>query len=265
MRAASLFAASLSAGLAAAQATQDAPKISGNPTDVVYKASLPDQAFFTKGSLDGNVKGSITAQAPEDGVGVKFSVRFENIPKEGGPFIYHIHVNPVVDGNCTKTLTHLDPFNRGEKPPCDASAPQTCQVGDLSGKYGSVTQDPFVAEYVDPFTSLKEGDQAFFGNRSFVFHFGNTTRITCANFVKENDSQGASPSGTYGPPQPSTSASGTYGQPTRAAGGVTNIPAGTGGVVGPANSAVPVTGSAALNKLSLPLLAAAAAAIAFVM
>jgi len=37
------------------------------------------------------------------------------------------------DGNCSGTLAHLDPFIRGEKPPCDASAPQTCQVGDLSG------------------------------------------------------------------------------------------------------------------------------------
>lgn len=86
-------------------------------------------------------------------------------------------------------LAHLDPFNRGEQPPCDASDPQTCQVGDLSGKYGKVMQSPFEAEYLDPFLSLLEGSGQFFGNRSFVFSFGNTTRITCANFaeVKSDD------------------------------------------------------------------------------
>lgn len=86
MRAAAIVTTSLSAALVAAQATQDAPKISVNPTDVAFKATLPEDAFFAAGSLNGNVKGSIRAQAPEDGQGVKFTVRFENIPAEGGPF-----------------------------------------------------------------------------------------------------------------------------------------------------------------------------------
>lgn len=69
---------------------------------------------------------------------------------------YHIHVLPVAEGgNCSSTLAHLDPFVRGEKPPCDPSAPETCQTGDLSGKYGKVEgSDPFTDSYDDPFTSL---------------------------------------------------------------------------------------------------------------
>ncbi len=52
---------------------------------------------------------------------------------------YHIHVNPVpADGNCTATGGHLDPYQRGDTPACDAKKPATCQVGDLSGKYGLV-------------------------------------------------------------------------------------------------------------------------------
>lgn len=85
-------------------------------------------------------------------------------------------------GNCTSTLAHLDPYSRGEDPPCQSSRPETCQVGDLSGKYGNITQYAFRETYVDPYTSLIEGTPGFFGNRSLVVHFANKTRITCANF-----------------------------------------------------------------------------------
>lgn len=53
---------------------------------------------------------------------------------------YHIHVRAVPEsGNCTETLGHLDSYVRGDSPPCDNTQPQTCEVGDLSGKYGTVT------------------------------------------------------------------------------------------------------------------------------
>lgn len=97
---------------------------------------------------------------------------------------YHIHVNKALNGNCTATGPHLDPENRGEQPPCSGSR-SSCQVGDLAGKYGKITSDPFVAEYIDEFTSLKEGDPSFFGNRAFVIHLANSTRLTCADFVME--------------------------------------------------------------------------------
>ena len=60
--------------------------------------------------------------------------------------VYHIHDQPVPsNGNCTATLGHLDPFIRGEIPPCDSTQPATCQVGDLTGKHGNVTVSPFQA------------------------------------------------------------------------------------------------------------------------
>ncbi|KAG5948855.1 hypothetical protein E4U60_000637 [Claviceps pazoutovae] len=178
----SIFLAAGFSALCAAQ-TQDAPVTQNNPR-VVYQATLPKEAFY-KGDLDGNVRGYVRAERGPDGQGVKFKVHFKNLPKQGGPFMYHLHVMPVpADGNCTHTLAHLDPYQRGETPPCDASKPETCQVGDLSGKYGHVTQDPFRAEYVDPYSSLEEGTPGFFGNRSIVFHFADKKRITCANFAK---------------------------------------------------------------------------------
>lgn len=88
----------------------------------------------------------------------------------------------AADDNCNSTLAHLDPFLRGEDIPCTASRPETCQVGDLSGKYGKANGTTHMATFIDPYVSLKEGIGAFFGNRSFVVHFANKSRIACANF-----------------------------------------------------------------------------------
>ncbi|KAL7794500.1 superoxide dismutase [Trichoderma ceciliae] len=165
-------------------ATIDAPVVAGNPHGVEYKATLPGKSFFSDASLVGYVKGSVSAVAAPGGKGVKFTVQFENFPKKGGPFMYHIHEEPATNGNCTSTLAHLDPYHRGETPACDASKPESCQVGDLSGKYGKITSDPYLAEYFDLYTSLQPGSPAFFGNRSIVVHYANKTRLTCANFAK---------------------------------------------------------------------------------
>lgn len=143
------------------------------------------------------------AQTGRDGKGVRYDIMIDNLPDEGGPFcksmqlllpqgwmettnipviVYHIHNEPVPpDGNCNATLAHLDPFQRGEAPPCNAALPMTCQVGDLAGKYGAITTSPFVASYTDSFTATAD-DQSFIGNLSVVVHFANKTRITCANF-----------------------------------------------------------------------------------
>ncbi len=52
---------------------------------------------------------------------------------------FHVHLRAVPEsGSCADTGTHLDSFVRGAEPPCVATHPQTCEVGDLSGKYGKV-------------------------------------------------------------------------------------------------------------------------------
>lgn len=144
--------------------------------------------------------------------------------------MYHIHVEPSATNNCTATLAHLDPFARGEEPICDPSAPETCQVGDLSGKWGEIESDPFEDEYTDLYASTKEGIGAFFGNRSFVLHYANKTRLTCANFEEV----------------PSNS---TTGRPT---------------TTGPVPTATEeVVNAAGTNVMSIPLALVGLAAIAF--
>jgi hypothetical protein len=70
----------------AGRALADAPETTNNPVGVVYQATLPDEPFFAGAAIEGNVKGSITAVARENGKGVRFTVMFENLPTEGGPF-----------------------------------------------------------------------------------------------------------------------------------------------------------------------------------
>ncbi|KAJ2896098.1 uncharacterized protein MKZ38_005889 [Zalerion maritima] len=168
----------------------DAIPVENNPPGAVYKAVFGENPFFTPDTpAGGPVVGEFSAVTAPDGVGVMFKVALENLPTEGGPFSYHVHVDPVPEeGNCTLALAHLDPFIRGEDPVCDPEAPETCQVGDLSGKYGKAgeTGSTYQNVFWDEFLSMVEGPGAFFGNRSVVLHFANKTRIACANFELKN-------------------------------------------------------------------------------
>jgi hypothetical protein len=140
---------------------------------------------------------------------------------------YHIHEKPVpADGNCTGTGAHLDPYKRGETPPCDASKPETCQTGDLAGKHGKITSRDFSTKYAtspfftawlerlltrtrytDLYLATLPESASYFGHLSVVFHFANKTRISCANFTL--NSPGA-PSSGYALPTGTGSPSGNY-------------------------------------------------------
>lgn len=60
-----------------------------NPVGKVCTAKLPAQPFFATGSLNGNVKGSITVASNDNGIGLVYTVKLSNLPKEGGPFRKH--------------------------------------------------------------------------------------------------------------------------------------------------------------------------------
>ncbi|KAK4105304.1 hypothetical protein N658DRAFT_114868 [Parathielavia hyrcaniae] len=166
----------------------DAPPVDDNPIGVVYKAVLPESAFFKPSYPDGgNIEGEITAVASDDGLGVRITIKLSNLPQTGASLPYHIHDKPVPEnGNCTATTAHLDPYLRGQQPPCDASAPETCEVGDLSGKHGTIPtdQDTWETSYLELFASTLKSYTGFLGNRSIVIHYPNATRITCADFAE---------------------------------------------------------------------------------
>ena len=164
-----------------------------------YMAKLPDSMF---NPLVGTViRGSIMAVGTDNGV--QFSVNLTGLPDQAlyGPFPWHIHNLPVpMDGNCTSTLGHLDPTNRGELYMCDAAAPETCQVGDLAGKHGGkiMSEGSFQTSFVDPFLSTDPSSPSFFGGLGFVIHTGNTSRLTCANFEMMSANGTMGTNGTMG-------------------------------------------------------------------
>lgn len=81
-------------GLVNAQSTSNpvtgtlgnATVVEDNPPNVVYVATLPTTQFFNPDDPRGNVKGSVSAVANPDGIGITFDVKFSNLPTSGGPF-----------------------------------------------------------------------------------------------------------------------------------------------------------------------------------
>lgn len=90
------------------------------------------------------------------------------------------------------TLAHLDPYDRTEFPACDSSKPASCQLGDLSGKYGTLDASDLINAsniynfnnfYVDEYLRLGPGADGIQG-RSVLFHNANGNRIACADLVE---------------------------------------------------------------------------------
>jgi hypothetical protein len=177
--------------------------IQSNNPQATYQAVLPSTNFDNAtGSL---ITGSITGAASSNSTGVLFTVNFTGFPSESayGPFVYHIHNLPVsADGNCTVTMGHLDPTDRGEYHPCENTQPETCQAGDLAGKHGNITGAVFQANYLELYLSTTPGSPYYFGDKSVVIHSSNTTRLTCANFTlvasstNTTSTSSSTPSGT---------------------------------------------------------------------
>lgn len=165
-----------------------APVQSNQPT-VTYRATMPTSMFnpLVGTTVRGYIEGVGTSN------GTRFTVNLSGLPNQAqyGPLNWHIHTLAVpANGNCTATMGHLDPTNRGELYMCEATRPETCQVGDLAGKHGGKIMTPgnFSTSFVDAYLSTQPGTAAFFGGLAFVLHSGNTTRLTCANFVPVNGS-----------------------------------------------------------------------------
>jgi hypothetical protein len=239
-----------------AQASTVAPAVNDNPAGASYVATLPEQAERT-------VRGSVVATTNNDGPGVKFTVSISGLPAEGGPFMYHVHAKPVPsDGNCTGTGAHLDPYVRGEAPMCDASKPETCQTGDLSGKHGNITAREWSQEYVDPYSSTNPSDPSYFGDLSVVVHLSNKTRIACANFTRvEAPEQPEQPYEPYEPYEPYPSAtpvpsSVSTGVPYPTEGGHYNSTLPTGTAAPTPSSSLPAEFTGAASKVGGSALAA---------
>ncbi|CAH2351251.1 cell surface superoxide dismutase [Cu-Zn] 4 [[Candida] railenensis] len=171
----SVFLASLSLVVAGT-----APYATDSPAGAKYVAT------FSK-----TVTGSVEfATVSNSSVGV--TVDIEGLPSSGGPFLYHVHQYPVPsNGSCLATGGHLDPYHGV----ATSSDPAALEVGDLSGKHGSINGTSIDTFYVDNYLSLNKDDPAYVGNLSVVIHYANTTRLACANIELVEDSSSSSSSG----------------------------------------------------------------------
>ena len=64
----------------------NATVVENNPTGPIYVATLPNTEFFNPDDPRGNVRGSVSATANPNGIGVSFQVTFSTLPTSGGPF-----------------------------------------------------------------------------------------------------------------------------------------------------------------------------------
>lgn len=152
-----------------------------------YATDSPAGAKYVA-TFDKTVSGSVEfATVSNSSVGV--TVDIKGLPTSGGPFLYHVHQYAVpANGSCLATGGHLNPYNGSEKATDAASK----EVGDLSGKHGTISGTSLDTFYVDNYLSLNEDDPAFVGNLSVVIHYANTTRLACANIELDSSSSSSS-------------------------------------------------------------------------
>ncbi|CCE78795.1 Piso0_000824 [Millerozyma farinosa CBS 7064] len=154
-------------------AGKKAPKIKKNPSNVVAIADFPS-------GFKQHVMGNVIFSAKDGGI-MNVHVDMTGLPREGGPFTYHIHENPVpADGNCDLIGDHLNPYRAPLD--CDSQKDDSyCQVGDLSGKHGSINATCFETKYNDPYLSLNKKSKAYVVGRSVAFHLDDGSIFACAD------------------------------------------------------------------------------------
>ncbi|RAH51226.1 Cu,Zn superoxide dismutase-like protein, partial [Aspergillus brunneoviolaceus CBS 621.78] len=130
------------------------------------------------------IEGVVTASPGPNNTGVQIKLHFSGL-RETSKYLYHIHYQPMPEsGDCKGTAGLLNPYNAQEDP-CNAAEPQTCGVGDLSGKHGFLIADDYgtvAAVYEDKYLSNQPDSVAFFGNRSVTIHADDGGRYNCGNF-----------------------------------------------------------------------------------
>jgi len=134
-----------------------------------------------------SVTGDVTFNQISPFFPTKTSVRLRNLQKKAGS--YHVHQYPVIldkrdndDNPCMRTGGHFNPFNIDPTTsPKHRGSMDKYEVGDLSGKYGKLTDlEEFESEVVDPMITLF-GKNSVVGRTVIIHNSPRPTRWTCAN------------------------------------------------------------------------------------
>lgn len=168
--------------------SHEAPAITNNPTDIVYRADFP--TFNSP-----NVVGIVQFYSLNGTT--KVHIDLTGLPKNAGLFSYHIHESgiPTIEGMdmanaCEAAGMHFNPFNAplAKDIACDSfDNDSKCQVGDLSGKHGLINTTCFETYYYDPYISLDPSHPSFIGGKSLVLHLEDSSKLACANILPASD------------------------------------------------------------------------------
>ena len=157
-------------------------------TPVALAAPRVATATFKGAAMAGTIKLEQTAD-----ITTKMTVSLTGLT--AGVYKYHVHQNPLnAAGSCAADSAggHWNPTSM---PPagkaCATASPEFCEVGDLSGKFGTVTiadaKNVVSVTVVDATLPLAGRDSV--AGRSIVFHKQSADgkswpRVACANIVK---------------------------------------------------------------------------------
>lgn len=122
---------------------------------------------------------------------VKTNINFKGLNESAGSF--HIHEFPVPqkrneeDNPCSRTAGHFNPFNidKSVSPPVGTGTYDKYEIGDLSGKYGSLKGRDYVRGFfVDPYLSLF-GKYSVVGRSVVIHETPIPKRLVCANIESD--------------------------------------------------------------------------------
>lgn len=134
-----------------------------------------------------SVTGDVTFQQVCPFFPTKSSVRLRNLQHKAGS--YHVHQFPAIldkrdneDNPCMRTGGHFNPFGIDSTEVVGAGGSMDkYEVGDLSGKYGKLTDlDEFESEVFDPMITLF-GKNSVVGRTVIIHNSPRPSRWTCAN------------------------------------------------------------------------------------
>ncbi|OTA35874.1 hypothetical protein BTJ68_04161 [Hortaea werneckii EXF-2000] len=116
----------------AALSSPTASVVSDNPEGKVYSAVFPQPTSTSVVTIGSAPNGSADV-----------TVNLNGLPQPG-PLSYTIHDNPIASvGSCDDVGGIFNPYHASTTAPCNADRPETCMVGDLSGKHGNAAAPGF--------------------------------------------------------------------------------------------------------------------------
>ncbi|KNZ46686.1 superoxide dismutase [Puccinia sorghi] len=146
--------------------------------------AAPAMANSASATFSGNgIEASFKFNSFHNGPGAHVEVMINGLYSMSFDYPYHIHVNPVRQGqSCELAGGHFNPTN-APMTPCNRNEPNTCEVGDLAGKFGNLPGSPqglTRRSYYDPSLNLSQGADGIL-YRSIVIHGANNVRLACVN------------------------------------------------------------------------------------